>query len=1171
MGDAIVIKVTLDDSEVTRAADNIARKLRASLNVATGSAAAGPTHAFRDQEAAALRLAQAQARLAVASGNLRGAQTTLSTALANSTRQTVTQIGAQTQLAQIQQRVDRAVRDSTASFQGLGASVGRLSVAFGALAAVGVASLFVSFAEASLEAAISVDKQVSSLTALIGSAEAAEARFKELIRIAQQTPGLTTALAATLDTQLRILNVTEQTINRVLPAVGRLNAISPLGDPAKFAGNLVQLVTQNFERQDLKELVGNSPFAGELIKQIFDVNSPTNAKAIRESAKRLGIDTVEEFFKAFSDAAENNPRLQAVTESLGTQFEKLRDRLTIAIAPVGRQLAKTLIPIFDDLVAQVEKFGDSAARVFEENRGDIRAAAREITALAVEVGKLIGGFAASPQIREFFKMFATESARVRDVLESSGSERAKRLFGISKGPNQIAVEEKFNNTLATGETVQEFEARLQKDAQEMLKRLEGRGGRAGTGTGAGGAGDGAAVERQRQKSELQRAIEDVTQLTRQVEALEAGTGKLFEKELKLFQTEFERERLKKRREELGFIRAKIARGEPFAPQLPGGIGLPTLPLTAAGSPAGVIGPVSIISQSATDADTAEVNRNRTDLLNQQLRIQEVQIQNQVNRGLLTEAEAQRQLAAVRRAARGEIIATLEAQLKAVGANTIEGLQIIEQIERTKTLGVELSNAERFMRGFGSATESVGEAFERLGQNVSRALTNTKDLLSNLKQAVIQFFNDLLGQQIQGLLRSIFAPIVGAIGGGGAGGGTGGGGIGAIFGNIFRTPSTFPSGLSSGTLQSFANAAGGGLAAPPSISSGIAQFFGASVPRSAGVVRGGIDEFIGAGVPRTAGNINFSLGAFGKSIGQSLAAAAPFLGFSLGSSLGGQSTAGQILGGVGGSLGGLVLGAATKAIGGGLGKAFALSGALGPAALIAAPLLIAGGILLGRAKQRGQDEAASGQFLTQAINGITELKAAIASDQIDGNQAGSIFDSQILGPFVQQIKTLKTKSVVDSRLQNQTRDLRRMFDDLIPPEVEAQRRRRLGEQRSAAIDSRLIPQFAIGGITRGGLAILHPDEMILTPHHQFAVRAIAGGDIFDRVGVPGVQPKPVFDQGGIMGPVSSPGGPMVIQLNVQVGMSAGDARQIVASATNDASGEDIIVNVVQRARGRGRKV
>ncbi|HZF40706.1 MAG TPA: hypothetical protein VE715_17925, partial [Blastocatellia bacterium] len=569
----------------------------------------------------------------------------------------------------------------------------------------------------------------------------------------------------------------------------------------------------------------------------------------------------------------------------------------------------------------------------------------------------------------------------------------------------------------------------------------------------------------------------------------------------------------------------------------------------------ITGPASLTaSQEDVDAQTADVNRTREQLADQRLRIQEVQVQNQVNRGLLTEAEAQKQLGGARRAARDELIATLEAQRKAVGENTLEGLQITEQIERMKSLGVELSNTERFMRGFGSATDSVGDAFERFGQNVSRALTNTKDLLNGLKNSVLQLFNDLLGQSLQNLVRSALAPLLG-LGGGGAGGTAGG------IGNIFRTPSTFPAQIA----QAFAGGAGGnGVGVPPSTSDTqqIQQVLSeiaspATRPRT---VTGG------AGTVAGVAGSGFSLGGlFGN-----LASAAPLLGVGLGAGLGGQSRLGQVFGAAGAGAVGLGVSFGASVFGAGGGLAQAALAALGPVSLIGAPLLV-GAILLGKAKQRKADEEASGQFLIQAEQSIEQLATGIATDQIEGAQARALFDSQILATFRQQISGLKTKSVVDSRLKNQVHDLENVYQARITPLIADQSKRRADAARFAAIDRRLIPQFAIGGVTGGGLAILHPNEMVLTPRHQSAIRSVAGGDIFDRVGVPGVQSQPVFDQGGIMPSFSQP--PVIVIENITLfhGMSESGADELVAVAMKGRKGERIVAEKLDAMRTRGKKI
>ena len=479
----------------------------------------------------------------------------------------------------------------------------------------------------------------------------------------------------------------------------------------------------------------------------------------------------------------------------------------------------------------------------------------------------------------------------------------------------------------------------------------------------------------------------------------------------------------------------------------------------------------------------------------------------------------------------------------------------EELEKIQPI---LSNSERFMRGFAAATESVGDAFERFGENVSRVFANVRDLFNGLKQAVLGFFNDLLGNALQNIVRSTLGGLFGQIGGG--------------LGNLFRTP-TF--------AQAFAG--GSGITAPPSISGGgLGSIFsgifggGSSGTGRSATLSGGLGDFIGASVPRTAGKIG---GGFFSGIGQSLAAAAPLVGLSLGSGLGGQSVLGQIAGSAGGLLGGGAIAGFSGVLG-----AKAAAFFTNPFTIAIGAGLLVGSIFLGRAAQRRKDEEASGQFLTQALQGIEELAAGVASGQIPGAQARSIFETQILGTFRQQIGQLKTASVRESRLTNQVNDLRKVFEARIPPLIAEQERKAADAARFAAIDSRLVPQFAGGGtvpgIDRGRdsvLAMLRPGEKVLTLPQQASVISQSNPSVFDRAGVPRtamrVGAAQAFQLGGTAQPSSfaSPVGSGSINLFVQLGMTEKDSQQLVARAFDSRTGEEIVVNAVQRARGRGRNV
>jgi len=279
----------------------------------------------------------------------------------------------------------QASRAIVKSFRDIGRGIGPGLQSIGRTLSIGVTAPLLALGAASLKSAKDIDANVNTLKAFTGSAEAAERRLAELIKTARGTPGLTTNLALTLDAQLRTAQVTEETINRVLPAIGRLNAVSRLPDVGRFTQNLLQLVTQNFERQDLKELVGQSPIAGQLIRELFNVDSPTNTKAIREQAQKLGLTTVDSFFAALAEAAQRNQGLANVTESIGTRFEKAVDRVTVALRPLGLAIINAIEPFIEPVAKLIERIGDA----FNSLSAPVKTAIIVIAGIAAAVGPVL--------------------------------------------------------------------------------------------------------------------------------------------------------------------------------------------------------------------------------------------------------------------------------------------------------------------------------------------------------------------------------------------------------------------------------------------------------------------------------------------------------------------------------------------------------------------------------------------------------------------------------------------------------------------------------------------------------------------------------------------------------------------------------------------------------------
>jgi len=203
-----------------------------------------------------------------------------------------------------------------------------------------------------VKAAAENDKYEKTLTAITGSAERARAKIAELRDVAAKSPGVLTSSAVATFAQLRAIgDVTEQTINNVIRATGKLSTVFEVGNATDFNRNLTQIFQQGFERSDIKEAIGRVPIFEQLLEQAFGTKDSAKLKALKDAGKL----TLDSFFAGIADAANNDPRLANIQESIGSQFEKLKDRLTQTLIPFGLEIIKVLSPIVTALVPVIEK------------------------------------------------------------------------------------------------------------------------------------------------------------------------------------------------------------------------------------------------------------------------------------------------------------------------------------------------------------------------------------------------------------------------------------------------------------------------------------------------------------------------------------------------------------------------------------------------------------------------------------------------------------------------------------------------------------------------------------------------------------------------------------------------------------------------------------------------
>lgn len=1077
----------------------------------------------------------------------------------------------------------------------------------------GLSAGIIGLGRSAVQSAIQIDQQVNVLKALTGSAENAEKRFAALVAISQKTPGLTTNLAATLDAQLRVANVSVGTIDRLLPAIGRLNAVAPLADPQRFSQNLVQLVTQNFERTDLKELIGQSPLAGEIIKNLFNVDSPINGKAIREAAQKLGLTTTDAFFAAFAAAAENNPKLAKITESLGTQFEKLRDRVLVSLRPLGLAIIQTLAPLVEKAIPIIERLSKAFAELPDSTRQMIVVAGLLVAALGpltIAFGSLVqslgaignlatvagavlgtGGLSATlgilaglvagaaVEIIALYQAYKENLGGIRDLVQQVTAEASK--FWAQYGDEIKAFTKEAWDFIKTYildvlkvilQTVKgvlqilngDWTAGLQSLVQAALGFAEklfsvffGIGKDIATGLLNGIRGAASAIPAEIKKYFVDIPKNIVTQgLKIQSPSrvyydigLNIGEGFALGIDASKARVQVATKSLLKAAivdlPDPAAIFAQSRRDDRLSDEFnrrlrpisadPTALGI-TLPGKLASPLDGADAGLDNLRQAVELRAQLQRQAKEFSVTDAELRVKELEIQTALTLGTLNEAEAKRATLAVQREYRDALIASLQAQQQLDADDPLKVAQIQAQIEQLKTLGVELSPLQGFFKGFRSQAETLAESFERIGASFKDKVLGVVDKGIDSLTKKLGFFKDLVGDILKSLARVVLGNLFQPRGGGGSFGGGGGGGsfLGNIFGGLFGGGGGGQGGLGGFLTGGFAGGSGGGAFLGGGSSGGgllgtLSGLLGGgtSAPRSVSIgglpalgnlpippLTPGISPF-GGGARGGLGSLFGGLGSlfkgigFGKAPGSggALAGALPLLGVSLGAGLGTDRLT-SVLGGIAGGLLGVGVTAAPAIIGAGgalSGLGFLAPLFSNPITAIAAAAALPAIFLLGRARQRRRDEKTSGDFLQQAIDGIRDLRKQVETDQIQVtvSQARELFNRDILDVFKQQIGTLKTKSVRESRLKNQTRDLQALFEKEVIPEVQKQATR-------AKTAARLVPEFAFGGIVPGTptpgrdtvLSWLSPGEMVLTVRHQQAIAAMAGSDVFARAGVPG---------------------------------------------------------------------
>ncbi len=322
---------------------------RAQAAVAAGGSVQGDVRGT----IAAARLQLQQDRLAVSAQNVASAQVRADAATlrASASYQKATESAGR--LTAGQQTLNQALGRTGGALRNVGLGL----TSFGASLSVGLTAPLVGLAALASSSAKDIDSIRNRLVALEGSVEGANQRLLRNQELARRSVGVTNELANHSFALFKALNkegasLTDQTIERIIAGVGRLNAAFSIDDLEKFQRNLVQIFTLNFNTRDIREALRQVPIFSQLLEQAFGTSSPDKLRKLKAQGKL----TLDAFVSGLAGAVETDPRLSQIGESIGTRLTKTVERIKVSLAPLGDAILSVVERGFGALEPAVRGF-----------------------------------------------------------------------------------------------------------------------------------------------------------------------------------------------------------------------------------------------------------------------------------------------------------------------------------------------------------------------------------------------------------------------------------------------------------------------------------------------------------------------------------------------------------------------------------------------------------------------------------------------------------------------------------------------------------------------------------------------------------------------------------------------------------------------------------------------
>jgi hypothetical protein len=227
----------------------------------------------------------------------------------------------------------------------------------GAAGALAVTAPIAAVSGLAVKQAIEVDAYKTKLIAFTGSVQAAEAKLIDLRKLSRESVGVLTKDAIDTYSQLAgIGGISEKVIDQVIKSSGKLKGAFNIDDLAQYNRNIVQIFSQNFEKQDIKEAIGRVPIFNQLLDQAFGTSDPEQLRKLRASGKI----TLDSFVEGLANAALNDTRLAGLGDNLGTKLAKATDEILFSLVPLGNKILDVFLP----LVPMIVSFIDALSRGF---------------------------------------------------------------------------------------------------------------------------------------------------------------------------------------------------------------------------------------------------------------------------------------------------------------------------------------------------------------------------------------------------------------------------------------------------------------------------------------------------------------------------------------------------------------------------------------------------------------------------------------------------------------------------------------------------------------------------------------------------------------------------------------------------------------------------------------